>query len=114
MLTIEKLEKFGCDYKEGLNRCLNNESFYFKMIEKAMNQTSFNDLEKALKQKQLEEAFYIAHSLKGVFGNLSITPIYNLVVELTELLREKKDMDYSPYLNKLNILVNEFKEIINS
>ena len=34
-------------------------------------------------------AFEIAHSLKGVYGNLSLTPLYEPMCELTELLKRQ-------------------------
>ena len=101
MLTIEKLNEFGANSKEGLGRCLNNESFYFKLIDKAINSDSFDNLKKELETKNYDEAFNIAHSLKGVLGNLSLTPLYEIVFEVTELLRAKTDMDYNEYIVKL-------------
>ncbi|MBR2100374.1 MAG: Hpt domain-containing protein [Eubacterium sp.] len=37
----------------------------------------------ALKNNNLDEGFEIAHSLKGVLGNLSLTPLYDIMVEIT-------------------------------
>ena len=109
MLTIEKLNEFGVNTKEGLERCLNNEEFYFRLITRAINDESFSKLKTELENNNLDEAFLIVHSLKGVLGNLSITPMYEIVYELTELLREKKDIDYSVYLNKL---LNKREELL--
>jgi HPt (histidine-containing phosphotransfer) domain-containing protein len=49
---------------------------------------NFQLLETVLKQKDYIKAFELCHSLKGVIGNLSLTPLYNLISELTEKLRE--------------------------
>ena len=94
MLTIEQLEEFGVNTKEGLNRCMNKEAFYFKMLKMGLANDSFEKLEKALAAGNLEEAFESAHALKGVLGNLALTPIYTPLAEITELLRSKKDADY--------------------
>ena len=32
MLTIETLNGFGADTREGLGRCMGNEAFYFRLI----------------------------------------------------------------------------------
>ena len=101
MLTIEKLNEYGADTKEGLERCLNKEEFYFRLINKAINDDSFFNLKKELEEKNYDKAFIIAHSLKGVLGNLALTPMYQIVFELTELLREKRDIDYTSYIEKL-------------
>ena len=52
-----------------------------------------------------------AHSLKGVCGNLSLTPIYDVLNEIVEPLRIKKEMDYAPLFEKLNKLFEELKTL---
>lgn len=97
MLTIDKLKDYGADVEEGLKRCVNNEAFYLKMVEKAAGDQTFDKLMVAVLAGQLEEAFEAAHALKGVYGNLALTPLFQTVSELTELLRTRKKMDYSEY-----------------
>ena len=46
-------------------------------------------------------AFEAAHALKGVLGNLSLTSIYAPIVEITELLRNNTDMDYTSLLSNI-------------
>ena len=101
MITIEALKQFGADTGDGLSRCMGNEAFYFKLIGKVVDDDNFAVLERAISEKDLDTAFEAAHSLKGVLGNLALTPIYTPVYEITELLREKRDIDYSPYLNTI-------------
>lgn len=102
MLTIEALKQLGCDTDDGLSRCMGNEAFYFKLIGKVLEDKNFQALEDAVAAKDLDKAFDAAHSLKGVLGNLALTPIYQPVYEITELLRERKDMDYSGYLKTIS------------
>ena len=94
MLSVEKLKEFGANADEGLSRCMNNESFYFRLINMAINDGGFEALGKALDDGDLDAAFEEAHKLKGVAGNLSLTPIYDPVCRLTELLRNKTPGDY--------------------
>lgn len=94
MLTIETLNEFGVNTKEGLTRCMNNEKFYFRMIKMGLASDQFDKLGAALNANQLDEAFEAAHALKGVLGNLALTPIYNPLAEMTELLRAGKSEDY--------------------
>ena len=94
MLTIEKLQQYGVNTKEGLARCMNMEAFYFRMLGMGLKNDSFEKLGKALEEKNLDEAFEQAHALKGVVGNLALTPIYNPLADMTEMLRAKKDADY--------------------
>lgn len=94
MLTIAKLQEYGVNTKEGLSRCMNMEKFYFRMLGMGLKNDSFEKLGKALEENNLEDAFEQAHALKGVVGNLAITPIYEPLSDLTESLRAKKDLDY--------------------
>ena len=110
MITLDKLNQFGANTKEGLDRCMNNEAFYLRLVDKAINDDSFIKLKDELENKNYDEAFKIAHSLKGVLGNLSLTPLYDLAVEITENLRISKEIDYFELINKL---LNKRDELLN-
>lgn len=94
MLTIETLNNFGVNTKEGLTRCMNNEKFYFKMLKMGLASDQFEKLGMAIESGKIDEAFEAAHALKGVLGNLALTPIYTPLAEMTELLRAGKSADY--------------------
>ena len=94
MLTLEKLAEFGVDTKEGMARCMNNETFYFKMVKLGLSNEYFETLEKAVADSNSEQAFEAAHALKGVVGNLAIGPVYDPLAEMTEMLRAKEEADY--------------------
>lgn len=110
-MTVEQLKSFGCNVDEGLARCMNNESFYLMLVNKFLSSTDLSKLETALKENDLDSAFKEGHSLKGVCGNLSITPLFNVLVEMVEPLRNKVEMDYLPLFEKLNNLFNELKSL---
>ena len=98
MLTIDKLRNWGANVDEGLSRCMGMEEFYLKLVGMAINDDQLSALEKALADKDLEAAFEVCHALKGMYGNLSLSPVYDPLCEMTELLRAKKDVDYSVLL----------------
>lgn len=100
MLTIEKLNAFGANTKEGLERCMGNEALYLRLVNIFLNDTSFEKLKEALQINDLDAAFQAAHALKGVLGNLSLTPLYEIILEMTELLRNRTQTDYSGYIEK--------------
>lgn len=99
MITIEKLNAFGANTAEGLSRCYGNEMLYLRLVGMIPAEANFDKLEQALKEKDLDAAFEAAHALKGVLGNLSLTPMYETCSEITELLRAHTDMDYSQLLS---------------
>ena len=96
MITIDKLKELGVNTKEGLARCMNNEKFYIKMVTIGIKDKHFDMLEKAIEEKNIAEAFESAHALKGIIGNLAITPIYNPLNRMTEMLRAKMNANYAP------------------
>ena len=59
---------------------------------------SAQELVLVLAKKDLDAAFEVAHALKGMYGNISLTPIYKPLSEMTELLRSRTDTDYSALL----------------
>ncbi|MBQ1312913.1 MAG: Hpt domain-containing protein, partial [Blautia sp.] len=88
----EKLKEYGADTEQGLGRCVNNESFYLRMVNMGLNDANFDKLKNAVNSGDVKEAFEAAHALKGVIGNLALTPIYTPLSKLTELLRGKDEM----------------------
>ena len=101
MLTIEKLKEYGANVEEGLQRCMGNEDFYIKMVNMMLADNSIDKLKEAIAENNLDTAFEAAHALKGVAANLSLTPISDPAVEITEFLRNRTEMDYSELVAKI-------------
>lgn len=112
MSILDKLNNYGCNTKEGLERCLNKEDFYIKLLTMAVSENKVYELKDALNAKDYDKAFGLSHSLKGVYANLAITPLYNLFYSLTEDLRIKKEIDYTNQINEIIIKFEEVKKII--
>ena len=91
-MTVEQLKSFGADTQEGLSRCMNNEAFYLRLVGMGLQEPNFERLQKAVEEGNVKEAFEASHALKGVIGNLALTPIYTPLSEMTELLRGKDEM----------------------
>lgn len=98
MLTIENLKALGVNTDEGVERCVNNEAFYLRMVETALRENRLEQLRSALAEGDLDTAFECAHALKGVLGSLAITKLFETMSEMTEELRSRKDIDYSGYM----------------
>ena len=108
-MTIDQLRSFGCNVEEGLHRCMDNEMFYLRLVDKFLSSTALAKLHDALEKGDLEVAFQETHALKGVAGNLSLTPLYDVLVEMVEPLRKKTEMDYLPLYGKLDGLLRKMK-----
>ncbi|MBR0209016.1 MAG: Hpt domain-containing protein [Oscillospiraceae bacterium] len=101
MLTIDALRQFGADTKDGLGRCMNNEGFYLRLVSLSLDDAGFEKLSSAVRNGDKKAAFEAAHALKGVLGNLALTPLYASASEITELLRVNADADYAALVEKL-------------
>ena len=113
MLDREKLREYGADVETGLMRCMGSEEFYIKMVELIRDEKNFENLNEALDQNDLKRAFEAAHALKGVCGNLALTPLFGPVNEITELLRANTEMDYSEYREKINKAREELERLMD-
>ncbi len=101
MITIEDLNKLGANTDEGISRCMGSEQFYIKLVNMIPDEKGFVNLKTAAAEGDLNAAFEAAHALKGVLGNLSLDRMYNKCSEITELLRARTKMDYTPLVSEL-------------
>ena len=101
MLTIEDLREYGADVENGLARCAGNEALYLRLTGMVIDELYSSDLAAALGEGDLDKAFAAAHKLKGGVGNVGLTPVFEPVSELTELLRKKTPGDYDALCKKI-------------
>ena len=113
MVTIEGLKQFGANVEEGIARCAGNEGLYLRLVGMIRDEKNFGKLSEAIEENDLEKAFEAAHALKGVLGNLSLTPLYEKSSEITELLRARKEADYPALLQELQELKQEFDSLLD-
>lgn len=90
-MTIQECyNAMGGDYAQIESR-LPSAGLIKKFITKFLDDSSFSELCKAMKEGQREQAFRASHTLKGVSANLSFSRLLSSVTELTELLRPETD-----------------------
>ena len=86
-MTIQECyAQMGADYNEVFRR-LYNEAMIRKFVLLFPKDDSFHNLEAALKEQNVKEAFRAAHTLKGVCQNLGFSNLYEPTYTLTETLR---------------------------
>ena len=82
-MTIQECyAQMGADYNEVFRR-LYNEAMIRKFVLLFPKDDSFHNLEAALKEQNVKEAFRAAHTLKGVCQNLGFSNLYAPAVTLT-------------------------------
>ena len=111
MITLDMLKELGADTASGMARCIDNEEFYLKMVNMALQDPSFDQLKEAIDAGDLDTAFERAHSLKGVMGNVALTPLFEPISEITEELRARNDIDYSGYLDRIFTELEKFRSL---
>lgn len=97
MTIQESYAALGGNYEEVLGRFRTPERI-LKFMGLFLKDASFANLQKALEQNNLEEAFRAAHTLKGVCSNLGFTRLYRSSHGLTELLRARTPSPEIPAL----------------
>jgi two-component system, sensor histidine kinase and response regulator len=88
----------GLDAKDGLSRAGGNRKLYLKLLREFIEQqgTAADEIARALTAGSIDAAERLAHSLKGVAGNLGATRVQSAASTLEKLLRGRapaKDVD---------------------
>lgn len=104
----KQLEEGGADVDITLKRFMGNEAIYMKFILKFLDDKNYDMIMDSLAKKDYAGAFAGAHSLKGVSGNLGLTPVYEASSSITELLRDKQDEEVDT--TKLNEAREQLEE----
>ena len=106
----ECYDSIGADFEDVLGR-LGSE----KLIERFALKFLDDDLKEALAEKNAENAFRAAHTLKGVFLNLGLKNLYTVSSDLTEKLRGRSldgaDELFEKVREQYDITVNALKNV---
>ena len=89
MTVRECYEKIGSDFDKVLGR-MGSEALVKRFAVKFLEDKSFEELTESLKEKDGEDAFRAAHTLKGICANLGLDRLYEIDCELTEKLRGRQ------------------------
>ncbi len=90
MTLKEMYESIGSNYDNVLGRLM-TEALVSKFVFLFQKDDSFGNLETSFNEKNRDEAFRAAHTLKGVAQNLGFDRLYQKSSELTEFLRGRED-----------------------
>lgn len=88
-----QLVESGADVETTLKRFMGNEAIYQKFLGRFPDDPNYHNLGKNLEEGAFEAAYECAHALKGVVGNLGLTPIFDRISDLVEELRNKAPED---------------------
>jgi HPt (histidine-containing phosphotransfer) domain-containing protein len=94
---------------EGIKRVMNNAKLYVKLLGKFKADTSLDDMFTLLSAGEYEKAQIAAHTIKGVSANLSLTELYNQILELETQI---KAHSVSP--DQITLVESAFAETLKS
>ena len=115
MTVEERYALLKADYKDAKNRLLKDERIE-KYLRKFIEDPSMRELDKAIAaysddstplQDRREAVFTAAHTLKGVAGNLALTPLFKAASELVEQMRDRRSDPSAPLVENLRDVYSE-------
>lgn len=87
MSKIDELRELGVNIEEALDRFMGNGALYEKMLNKLTAAVKDVQVLPCFEAGDHDAALENAHALKGVTGNLSVTPLYKGYTEIVDELR---------------------------
>ena len=98
------------DYQRALSIMM-NDSLIERMITKFMSNNAYQDIVNAYENKDYASIFPLAHTFKGVAGNLALTELFEIAAIITEATRNGA----TPNLDKeIETLKERYQRLENS
>ena len=107
-----RLKEWKCDVDGALERFLDDEEMYMDFLHQIAEEESVAKLGAAIEAGDAQAAFDCAHTLKGVHGNMGLTPLYLLDIEIVEPLRAGSFAGVQDHYAKLVAENDKLKDIL--
>lgn len=101
---------YGGDYPTTMARFMGKEDLYMKIFGMFFKDDNLKQLGASIQEGDLETAFVAAHTLKGVAGNLGLTPFYEAVCRMVEPVRKREERD--DYLDMYGEIEAEYGRVV--
>ena len=102
------LYSWGADPDRAIDRLLGDEGFYIDLVKKFAAGIDTKKIRELSDTGYLDGAFMMIHRMKGAAADLSLTPLYEILDELTEELRPKRHGLSEDQLNRFEECVDSF------
>jgi len=102
-------EAYGGDYDVTMSRFMGKETLYMKILGMMFQDENLKKLGTAIEENDLDAAFEAAHTLKGVAGNLGLTPFYDSVCRIVEPIRKREERE--DYTQMYQEIQDEFSRV---
>lgn len=114
MQLLEELRELGANVDEALERFMGMQALYVKMLGKLPSSVENEDVAASLAAGDYDAAIQHAHTLKGVMGNLSLTPLYEGYTEIVRLLRENAIEEAETAFSRIQPIQEKMLEAIKA
>lgn len=112
MGLMEELSALGVDTNDAVARFMGNGELYEKLLKKFPKAVEDSPVLPYAQSEDYETATSNAHALKGVTGNLSLTPLYENYSRIVELYRESNFGAANDLLSETFELQQKFLDVI--
>ena len=113
MAMIDELIPFGIDVNDAMERFAGSMALYEKMLKKLPENAAKLDAVTPFRGGDYGTALANAHTMKGLTGNLSITPLFNAYDNAVKLFRADRPMEAGAEIEKIIPLQNQIVIIIS-
>ena len=90
MSLLEELKTLDVDVDGGLKRIGGNEKLYIKLLGSFTKSINTYKVDADFDGNDYNDVIEKTHAIKGVSGNLSLTPVYEAYTKVVDLLRAGK------------------------
>ncbi|MBD5406505.1 MAG: hypothetical protein HDR51_00035 [Treponema sp.] len=90
MVSLENLKSLGIDSDEAIKRFSGKRELYERLLQKFPAAARDLEVVSFLKSGDYQTALANAHSLKGICGNLYLTPLFNAYSDIVIALRSSE------------------------
>lgn len=108
MALLEELKDLGANVDEGLKRINGNEKLYVKLLGSFTKSIRTYSVGTDFDGASYDDVIEKTHAIKGVAGNLSITPVYEAYTKIVDLLRAGNPEEARSILEKIIPVQEQF------
>lgn len=112
MDLMEELSALGVDTKDAMERFMGNSALYERMLKKFPKTVEDSPVLPYAQSEDYETAASNAHALKGVAGNLSLTPLFERYTKIVDMYRASNFEQANSLLAETLELQKKFLDVI--
>lgn len=89
-MKSDSLTKVGIDYKAGVEKFMNRQDVFDRLLKNFINENSFDSAKEAIEKEDYEKVLKDIHQMKSVTGTLCMNDLYKLCCSVVDNIRANK------------------------